>query len=268
LIDKLDERLTSWVQSVVPGVKTTFAAPKDGEEDLAVNLYLLEIADDPLRHSTGHPPIQPSLRYLVTTSAGEPKDAHSLLGSLFYAARKGPRLDVRLDVSFNFQLEVELEVELEPIASQLWTAFGIAPRPSFILRLPLPAEWPAPQPVKAPPVTQEIAPAAGELVPLYGLVLGPNEIPLASARVEMIALWERQENPSHLQEVPYTTSYTQLERATYTGPKGRFTLPGIQAAPAAKTLLVSARGQEQIFMIKETGAPDAPVVFRLKLEPG
>jgi len=252
LIDQFDERLSSWVESVVAGVKTSLAAPKDGEDTLAVNLYLLELADDPLRHSTGHPTIQPSLRYLVTTSAGEPKDAHDLLGRLFYAARKQPDFDV----------------ELEPVSSQLWSAFGIAPRPAFILRLPLPAEWPAPQPEKAPPVTQGLTPDAGELIPLYGLVLGPNETPLASARLEMISLWDGPKNPSHLQEVPITTNYTQLERAAYTDPKGRFTLPGIQAAPAAKTILVCARGQEQIFIVKETGAPDTPVVFRLKLETG
>ena len=171
-------------------------------------------------------------------------------------------------VDLNVKFEFDLDVELEPVSSQLWSAFGIAPRPSFILRLPLPQEWPIPQPEKAPPVTQGLAPVAGELVSLYGLVQGPNDTPLASARVEMISLWDGPKNPSHLQEVPLTTNYTQLERAAYTDPQGRFTLPGIQAAPAAKTLLVRARGQEQIFITQETGAPDAPVVFRLKLEAG
>ena len=264
MIDQFDECLSFWVESVVAGIKTSFAAPKDGEETLAVNLYLLELADDPLRHSSGHPTIQPSLRYLVTTSAGEPKDAHDLLGRLFYAALKHPRLVVDLNVKFEFNLDVELE----PVSSQLWSAFGIAPRPSFILRIPLPQEWPIPQPEKAPPVTQGLAPAAGELVALYGLVLGPHDTPLSSARVEMISLWDGPKNPTHLQDVPLTTSYTQLERAAYTDPKGRFSLPGIQSEPAAKSLLVRARGQEQIFIIQETGSADAPVVFHFKLAPG
>lgn len=252
MIDQFDKQLASWVESVVTGVKTSLAAPKDDDETLAVNLYLLELADDPLRHRTGHPTIQPTLRYLVTTSAGEPKDAHDLLGRLFYAARKRP----------------DFEVELEPVSSQLWSAFGIAPRPSFILRLALPDEWPAPQPKNILPVTQGLVPAVGELVLLYGLVLGPNDTTLASARVEMIALWEGPKTPSHLQEVPLTTNYSQLERAAYTDSKGRFSLPGIQAAPAAKTLLVRTRGQEYIFIVIETGAPDTPVVFRLKLKSG
>jgi hypothetical protein len=252
MIDQIDARLTKWVEEVVTGVRPSFAPPSDAEDGLAISLYLLEIADDPLRHSTGHPTIQPSLRYLVTTRAGEPQDAHHLLGLLFYAAKKHP----------------EFEVELEKVDTELWSAFGIAPRPAFILRLPLPDEWPTPQPEKAPPVTQELAPVAGELVPLYGLVVGPNDTPLASVRVEMIVLWERPENPAHLQEVPLTTNYSQLERAAYTDRKGRFTLPGIQAAPAAKTLLVRARGQEQIFIVRETGAPEAPVVFPIRLETG
>jgi len=252
MIDQIDAKLSKWVEGVVAGVHPSFAPPSDAEDGLAVSLYLLEIADDPLRHSTGHPTIQPSLRYLVTTRAGEPQDAHHLLGLLFYAARKTP----------------EFEVELERVDTELWSAFGLAPRPAFILRLPLPDEWPAPQPEKAFLVTQELVPEVGVLVPLYGLVVGPNDTPLASARVEMIALWEQPENPSHLQEVPLTTNYTQLERAAYTGPKGRFTLPGIQAAPTSKTILVRARNQEQIFIVIETGMPDAPVTFRLKLEAG
>ena len=80
MINQFDERLSSWVKEVSEKMpfrvnNISFAAPKDGDETLAVNLYLLELADDPLRHSSGHPTIQPSLRYLVTTSAGESQDA-------------------------------------------------------------------------------------------------------------------------------------------------------------------------------------------------
>ena len=73
MIDQFDERLASWVKEVVAGVKTSFAAPTDGEETLAVNLYLLEIADDPLRHSMGIPPSSPACATWSPPAPGNPK---------------------------------------------------------------------------------------------------------------------------------------------------------------------------------------------------
>lgn len=224
MIDLIDKKLNEWVGTVVQGVQPSFSPPTDADDTLAISLYLLELVDDPRRHNTGRPKLQPSLRYLVTTRAGEPQDAHRLLGVLFYAALDHP----------------EYEVELEPVDTQLWSAFGIAPRPAFILRLPLPHEWKLPE---LPLVSQGVSTGMRELVTLYGRVLGPGDTPLARARVEL----------------------PNLNRSAHTGPNGRFTLTGVPAAPAAKSLLIAARGREQLFTVKETGSEAAPEIFRFDI---
>jgi hypothetical protein len=221
MIDQIDDRLTKWVEKVVENVRPSFAPPSDAEDGLAISLYLLEIVDDPRRSHTGRPRLQPSLRYLVTTRAGEPQDAHRLLGVLFYAAMENP----------------DFEVELEPVASEFWSAFHIIPRPAFILRLPLPHDWNLPDlPLVAQNAALEIS---SPLKPLYGQVFGPGKIPLAGARVEL----------------------PNLSRYTTTGPHGTFSLTGVRSEPAMKTLLIKARGREQIVTTTENGTPANPVRF-------
>ncbi|HEX7973478.1 MAG TPA: carboxypeptidase-like regulatory domain-containing protein [Anaerolineales bacterium] len=168
MIEQVDEQLTAWVESVVSGIKPSLAAPTDAEDSLAVSVYLLEMVDDPQRRLSERPLLQPVLRYLVTTSAGDPKDAHHLLSVLFYAALDNPNFDV----------------ELEPVSSQIWTAFRILPRPAFILRVPLDHEWPASQ----PPRVRQVAAKSTIPANFFGLVLGPGDIPLALVQVDYPAL--------------------------------------------------------------------------------
>jgi hypothetical protein len=132
----------------------------------------------------------------------------------------------------------ELEVELDPLPVHTWSAFGIPPQPSFILRVPLPREWPREE---VPLVSQDAIPEAVPMTVLYGLVLGPRKIPLARARVEL----------------------PNLYRSTYTDAKGRFSLLGVPAAPKSKTLLIRARGQEQVTTVAATGTLEQPIVIDL-----
>lgn len=164
MIDQLDDQLSTWVTQTVGGIQPTLAAPSDGDGGLGINLYLLELVNEPLRQHTGRPHVQPALRYLVTVTAAEPKDAHRLLGALLHAALEHP----------------DFEVELEPIPSHFWTAFHIVPRPAFVLRLPWPREWPA---STAPLVQAPPSLVSGGLAPFYGQVRGPGATPLANARI-------------------------------------------------------------------------------------
>jgi hypothetical protein len=167
LIDQIDEELIKWVRNTTgEDVIPSLAAPTDSDA-LSVNLYLLEVVDDPMRRSGAKLPNQPTLRYLVTTHAREPKDAHSLLAALLYAALESQ----------------EYEVDLEPVPSHLWSAFNIAPRPAFILQAPLPREWKG-RPAKWVRQPEPDMESGAPVVPLYGLVLGPNDIPLMNARVD------------------------------------------------------------------------------------
>ena len=85
--------------------------------------------------------------------------------------------------------------------------------------------------------------SSGPIVPFYGLVLGPDEIPLVNARVEL----------------------PNLFRSDTTDQRGRFTLAGIPAAPKEKTLLIKARGKEQTELVQQTGTPDEPIVIHFEI---
>ena len=218
MIDQIDERLSAWVEGVLGGIKPQLTPPKDADGTLAVNLYLLELVDDPLRRNTTRPPLQPALRYLVTTYADEPKDAHRLLGMLVYAAFA----------------HTEFEVELKPLPHNSWSAFKIAPRPAFILRVPLPHEWPT----LTVPLVREGATTQGvAMVSFFGRLLGPNRIPLANARIQ----------------VP------DLQRYAHTDAHGNFILSGIPAAPRLKTLQIMARQRTMTVRLAATGSEAQPV---------
>ena len=225
MIDKIDDKLSDWVEKILNGIKPDLSAPKDAAGTLAVNLYLLELVDDALLHSTHQPRLQPALRYLVTSYADEPRDAHRMLGTLVFHGLE----------------HNEFEVELDPIASHIWSAFGIAPRPAFILRVPLPRERPrrfSPPVAATGPSTRDVP-----IATLYGQLFGPNNVPLAGARVDLPA----------------------LNRFAETDSKGRFTIPGVPAAPQPKTLLIRARGQEHPHIATETGTAAKPVPISIDL---
>jgi len=67
----------------------------------------------------------------------------------------------------------------------MWTALGVPPRPAFVLRVPMRRELAVRRgPLVRRPIEIEIAPAG----PLTGFCLGPEEIPLTGALVEVPAL--------------------------------------------------------------------------------
>jgi hypothetical protein len=226
MIDQIDASLINWVKKTIGENATpSLLAPSDSEPP-SVSLYLLEVVNNPFPRSGDNSPYQPTLRYLVTTHAKEPQDAHRLLAALLYAAFERP----------------EYEVELEPIPHDLWAAFQIAPRPAFILRTTLPREWKG-RPAKLVRQPEPVMDSSAPVVPFYGLVLGPGDIPLMNARIEL----------------------PNLFRSATTDRKGRFTLAGVPAAPRQKTLIIKARRQEIIEVIQQTGTADEPVVIHFDL---
>ncbi len=76
------------------------------------------------------------------------------------------------------------QVEQERLPPDTWAAFGTPPRPSFVLRLPVIKERPEPA-VKL--VRKPLTVKHTGLVGLHGAVLGPEDIPIAGARVELPA---------------------------------------------------------------------------------
>jgi hypothetical protein len=223
LIDEVDRQLTAWVSSVMTGVAVSLAAPLDQTTGSGVGLYLLDIAKaPPARAGRGRPPLQLALHYLVTTWSDDPQQSHRLLGELAFAALA----------------HADYEVEIEPAPLAVWRAFGIAPRPSFTLKVRLQREWPA---STAPRVRVATTLQATSAATLSGLVVGPGDVPLSGARVECPA----------------------IDRVTRTDGKGRFRLPTVPASPPPQ-LLVTARGQQRWVSADVLALGGQPLVIRFE----
>jgi len=123
LIDQTDKHLKEWVATIEDNITVSLEAPTDlkDKEQRVIWLYLIDLAEMTPHQESKKSNWRIFLRYLVTVSATPPEEAHRLLGKLLLATLESS----------------EFEVEPEPIPVSLWTAFGIIPRPAFMLRVPL-----------------------------------------------------------------------------------------------------------------------------------
>ena len=225
MIDKIDGRLSDWIKTILKDAEVSLGPPSASTAGRTVGLYLLDLTQTPPARGKRRPPIQIKLRYLVTTHAADTKQAHQMLGDLLVAALKDP----------------EFEVEQEPLPMTLWTALSVAPQPSFVLRVPYNVE----QPEKiAPPVLEPLIIKESGLSTLSGQVLGPKDIPIMDARVELPA----------------------LQIYTNTDSKGRFRFATVPADPYPKLLRVRAKGQEFSINTEQAASAGKPLVIHLRLE--
>src|SRR5205085_8958814 len=119
MIDGVDSDLTAWVQTVVPGATVSLDAP--GADDAAdVNVYLVALEHMPPARGDARPPLQVGLHYLVTTGGKDIRQAHNRLGDLVFAAMQHEDFEVGFERGGGF-----------------WGDSGLAPRPSFVLSMPL-----------------------------------------------------------------------------------------------------------------------------------
>lgn len=170
MIDQVDEALRKWAATVLDSDVVTFEPPNNSLDELSIHLYLIELVDcPPSRGGIGSPPLQFSLRYLVTTSLGQPARAHGLLGQVAFAAMETPNY----------------EVEFHALDPSFWLAMGTVPRPSFFLNVPVRKERtePTTRVVLHPPVVN-----VSSITTLRGVVMGPGDVPWVGALVEMPAV--------------------------------------------------------------------------------
>jgi hypothetical protein len=204
VIDVVDRRLKAWVTSVVEGIEVCLTQPSASKGKPSVGLYLLDLLRTaPSASPERRLPLQLSLRYLVTAWADSPEEAHGLLGTVVFAAMEHP----------------EFQIDLEPLSPEVWRAFGTAPRPSFLMRVPL--QLPRPEPAVGRvrlPIEVRYSPVTG----LRGQVLGPGKIPLAAVRVEIPG----------------------LSRSMLTDADGCFRFDNVPLEPAVKRLRIEAKGKE------------------------
>ena len=166
MFERTDRQLMDWVQRILETSQITLSPPNNSQSGQGVSLYLMSIASAFPSHAGGRPPLQVALRYLVTTWADKPEDAHRLLGRLAFAAMESS----------------EFEIEFEPLSAHDWLAFATTPRPAFVLRVPARLVRPEPDtPLVHAPLVVQSTPTTT----LHGRVLGPNGIPLPDVRVEL-----------------------------------------------------------------------------------
>ena len=219
VIDEVDQQLRSWVEEVLPGVSVTFDGPATATDD--VGLHLFEMADLPPARGEARPPLQVRLGYLVTTSGADVALAHKRLGTLLFAALTHPDWEVR------FPGEI----------AEFWRAAGEPPRAGFVLTIPLrqPVETEPAPPVRVPLRVQGVGSRAME-----GLVLGPGDVPISDAFVEIpsLALTARSDK------------------------RGRFRFAAVPTSPAKQHLRVRAKAREFPFTVDSS----KPSPFVLKLD--
>jgi hypothetical protein len=200
--DQLDDRLKSWIGGILDGAEVSLRPPETQTSGRGVGLYLLELLQSSPMSTMKPPPLQLMLRYLVTTWSPQPEEAHETLARLFFAAMENKTF----------------EVEREPPSISLWTALGVHPQPSFILRAPLLQERPQPPAklVRQPPKVEIVS-----TISFHGKILGPGQIPLSDCLIEVPSL--------HL--------------STSSDHEGRFNFRGLPATGSTK-FLIKARGRE------------------------
>jgi hypothetical protein len=221
MIDQADRELQAWVQGLLPEVEVRLGFSSDFKGKKGVSLYLLALAE-PLPAWVSRQTAQSiALRYLVTTWAANEAEAHALLGKLAFAA-----LEKR-----------EYELNLAELPATLWSAFSIAPRPAFTLWVPCFMELPAPtiSLVRGPLVVR-----GTPIRSFHGIVVGPGEIPIMGASIEL----------------------PTLQLRGHTDPQGRFFFSTIPAEPHVFQMVVKAKGHVQNVTVEQPASDKDPFIVR------
>jgi hypothetical protein len=223
VIDEVQQRLREWVASVVADAQISFEPPTGERTQREVSLYLVEMLPKPVARGTRTQMVQVALRYLVTATAKDPLEAATLLSELLFAAIKNP----------------EWEIRSEPIPLETWPSFSRIPRPSFLLEVALRRERPQkPAPYVRVPLVVRDSPMEA----LEGIVLGPDEIPLTGANVELPG----------------------LQLSTRTDARGRFRFPAVPSEPSSKVVRVRAKGRITSLKTRPASFEDGRLVIRFR----
>ena len=220
--------LDDWIRTVAGEVRIDRGAPPvaavaaaDGAATIHVLLLGIDGPLDPNDARRGHRRF--ALQHLLLASEAEPMRAADLVATLLIAGLDHPDFDARA----------------ADCADPLWATLGIAPRPGVRLAVPwLVAHGTTP----AAPVREPIALAFARLDSLEGLVVGPDDLRIAGARVRL----------------------SGTGRVATTDGLGRFRFDGV--APAGSTLRIEvvARGKSTRVAAK---LPDGARPLRIEIDP-
>jgi hypothetical protein len=216
-IEAATQDLMAWL-SEATGQAPRLAPPSDAT-DGGLWLWPLELRTQRQTRGMGtaREPFRFGVRYLLTASGPQ---ALRLLDRVLTAATRAG----------------EPEISLEAGDPALWQALKVAPRPALFIETPALIETPA---ISAPPVLQPLQVTIIPRVTLSGRVVGPNDVPLAAMRVEVLG--------------------TPLK--TETDAQGRFTMAGVPEATEVRLRLVG-RGR---VLTAEVDPTDADLVIKCDL---
>jgi hypothetical protein len=165
VFDLTDRRLESWARDALGDREISFAAPEAEAAKPRISLYLLDLYPNPAGRGLRLPPLQITLRYLVSVYEPDPAAAHETLGKLLIAALESN----------------DLVVAPEPVPFELWRGFGTIPQPAFILCVPFKYER---EEKLAPLVRKRLDVRQTILESLTGEIF-INEIAIANASVRL-----------------------------------------------------------------------------------
>jgi hypothetical protein len=239
LIDLVDDGLVKWAQKTLgnsqgPGsIEISLGSPEKTCSGQGVNLYLLALAENPPLQGARRAPLQFWLRYLVTTWAQTPEKAHAILGELLMAALDTP----------------EFEIEIDSIPPAIWAGFGVPPRPAFIIRVPVRRDR-----------AQHLAPLVREplnvkwvkSIQLTGLVYGPEDSPLAGARIALMP--DAGDRPPALE-------YARLCPTMLTNEQGMFSFHSVPVQ-SRYSVFIHIKDQELFISFDRPAQESTPLVLR------
>lgn len=221
MIEEIDEQLQKWAQALLKDASVTLSAPSTDRKGRGASLYLYKLAPAPPSRGVKQPPLQVFARYLITTWGETEEQAHQLLEALLFGAME----------------EAAYEVELSPLLPEAWALFGLIPQPSFALGALVKRERLQPEPQR---VRRPMDVIASPMMTVSGVVLGPEDIPLPYAHVELPA----------------------LQISLRTDANGRFHIPHVPAKPSTTRLRVQAKGQEQEVVVQPGTSDEEPMIIR------
>ena len=215
----IDMLLVEWAKSVVFDDEITISlAPPVFHDDIKkpqIHFYLIEINPAIMQTATRRSSLRVMLGYLVTVYSSDIQQAHVILNDLIFSAMSHELFDV----------------DFEPATTDIWTVTGQLPQPSFMIRVPVTHERTYDtQLVRKPPVFNTIDKSV-----LKGTVLGPDDIPLTQAQVEL----------------------PDLNQHMMTGYDGRFHFSSV---PPNNRLRVTAKGRVQEVDVRIDS--DQPLIVR------
>jgi phosphoribosylcarboxyaminoimidazole (NCAIR) mutase len=155
--------ILAWVADVLPGVPVAAASLDDDAPGAGVKVRLWNIAPKRLTQTLANAQAL-RLDYVITVRLDDPLEEHRSLGELCLSAMADPAIE----------LDDQLSV------SDLLARLNLAPRSGLVVRRHLTREAAADK-VERVRVPLEVR--LGGLRQLEGVVLGPNDAPVAGARV-------------------------------------------------------------------------------------